>query len=43
VRPMAPLSDRWDARIDQMVDQVLNVEKIGDVRELVASLSLDEC
>ena len=42
VRPMAPLSDRWDARIDQMVDQVLNVEKIGDVRELVASLSLDE-
>jgi 2-methylcitrate dehydratase PrpD len=42
VRTMAPLSDRWDARIDRMVETVLNLETIDDARELTSLLGFHD-
>lgn len=37
-RTLAPLSDRWDTRIDRMVETVLAIEQLDDVRELTNEL-----
>ncbi|GAA4333011.1 MmgE/PrpD family protein [Pigmentiphaga soli] len=40
-KTLAPLSDRWEQRIDRMVETVLAVDELDDVRELTAALSLE--
>jgi 2-methylcitrate dehydratase PrpD len=37
-RTMAPLSERWDARIDRMVETVLRIDQVEDACDLTAVL-----
>ena len=37
-RTQAPLSQRWDARIDELIAMVMNLEELADVRELTRAL-----
>ncbi|MES2186614.1 MAG: MmgE/PrpD family protein [Pseudomonadota bacterium] len=37
---LAPLSDRWAMRVERMVERVLNVDEIDDVRDLTAVLGM---
>lgn len=37
---LVPTSDRWAARVDRMVEHVLHIEDIGDVRDLTSALGM---
>lgn len=37
-RTQAPLSQRWDARIGELIDMVMHLDELGDVRELTRAL-----
>jgi hypothetical protein len=37
-RTLAPMSSRWDARIDEAVDMVMALESLSDVRALTRAL-----
>lgn len=42
-RTLVPLSDRWEVQIERMVERVMAIDDIDDVRELTAILGMVDC